>query len=258
MKLSFVQLIMTEPVEPIWDFGLSTNFGYEYFMQRPDGRILLGKFIAVCRTVFIGQSIGFGWEFFSIIIRSCFVSSIGGMRNIAPNMEVNNSDPATLNPQVSAELRAYLPRHFPQLRSLRELSSHHLTPPSRGDAASTSATSTTPASVAAAYVAAVVEEVSSSVASTAAAAAEPTASVDKGEPTIRVEAEWIGIMGCTPDRNPLVGPLSTRPGEFICAGYTGHGMPVAFLAGRNIADLICGVPSPVRIPPAYSPARYEM
>lgn len=37
------QLIMTEPVERMWDFGLSTNFGYEYFMQRPDGRILLGE-----------------------------------------------------------------------------------------------------------------------------------------------------------------------------------------------------------------------
>jgi hypothetical protein len=34
---------MTEPLEPLWEFGLSANYGYEYFMQRPDGRVLLGK-----------------------------------------------------------------------------------------------------------------------------------------------------------------------------------------------------------------------
>jgi hypothetical protein len=38
----FNQLIMTEPVQRLWDFSLSCNSGYEYFMQRPDGRILLG------------------------------------------------------------------------------------------------------------------------------------------------------------------------------------------------------------------------
>jgi hypothetical protein len=38
----FHQLIMTEPVQRLWDFSLSCNSGYEYFMQRPDGRILLG------------------------------------------------------------------------------------------------------------------------------------------------------------------------------------------------------------------------
>ena len=56
--------------------------------------------------------------------------------------------------------------------------------------------------------------------------------------TIHIENEWIGIMGFTPDRNPLVGALPSRPGEYIAAGYTGHGMPVAFLAGANIASLI--------------------
>jgi glycine/D-amino acid oxidase-like deaminating enzyme len=30
---------------------------------------------------------------------------------------------------------------------------------------------------------------------------------------VAVESEWIGIMGFTPDRNPLVGALATRPGE---------------------------------------------
>lgn len=38
-----LQLIMTTPMPELWNFGLSSNYGYEYFMQRPDGRILLGE-----------------------------------------------------------------------------------------------------------------------------------------------------------------------------------------------------------------------
>ena len=41
---SALQLIMTAPMPKMWDFGLSANYGYEYFMQRPDGRILLGEY----------------------------------------------------------------------------------------------------------------------------------------------------------------------------------------------------------------------
>lgn len=55
-----------------------------------------------------------------------------------------------------------------------------------------------------------------------------------------VEKEWIGIMCFTPDHQPVVGPLSNRPGQYILAGYSGHGMPVAFLAGKHIAQMISG------------------
>jgi glycine/D-amino acid oxidase-like deaminating enzyme len=75
---------------------------------------------------------------------------------------------------------------------------------------------------------------------------------------VAVESEWIGIMGFTPDRNPLVGALATRPGEFIAAGYTGHGMPVAYLAGRNIAEMICGIASDIPVPAAYHPSRFNV
>lgn len=63
-----------------------------------------------------------------------------------------------------------------------------------------------------------------------------------GEARVNVEAEWVGVMGFTPDRCPLVGPLDAlcRPNEYVLAGYTGHGMPVAFLAGKNIAAMIAG------------------
>lgn len=193
--------------------------------------------------------------------------------------------------------------------------------------------------------------------SSTAQTAKPSASAKKTKtkpapakpiPLTPVESEWIGIMGFTPDRNPLVGPLdssklgsgtpsvatkisvaasfavakgavgnthidtaaptidvsststaapvpATAPlsdtpllnidsftgyvayaintqvvhpivgmrlnnahSEYIAAGYTGHGMPVAFLAGKNIADLICGVASDPPIPAAYSPSRYNL
>ena len=35
---------MTEPVPPMWSFGLMANYGYEYWNQRPDGRIILGMY----------------------------------------------------------------------------------------------------------------------------------------------------------------------------------------------------------------------
>jgi glycine/D-amino acid oxidase-like deaminating enzyme len=55
-----------------------------------------------------------------------------------------------------------------------------------------------------------------------------------------VEREWIGIMGFTPDHQPLIGELTNRPGEYILAGYSGHGMPIAFLSGKLISSMICG------------------
>jgi gamma-glutamylputrescine oxidase len=37
------QVIITSPLPRLWSFSISTNDGYEYMMQRPDGRIVLGK-----------------------------------------------------------------------------------------------------------------------------------------------------------------------------------------------------------------------
>lgn len=176
---------------------------------------------------------------FEILTPYCFTLTkcyaTGGMRNLTPNMEVNCADPVTLNPQVSAALRSYLPKHFPSLRPCRLAHAAAVTAPvdcGAGDVAAPSNNDNTTHS------------------------SDNTSDKDN---SVRIEHEWIGIMGFTPDRNPLVGPLATRPGEYVAAGYTGHGMPVAFLAGRNIADLICDVQSTsVRIPEAYSPARYNL
>ncbi|SPO06698.1 uncharacterized protein DNG_09392 [Cephalotrichum gorgonifer] len=56
--------------------------------------------------------------------------------------------------------------------------------------------------------------------------------------------EWTGIMGYSADAHPWVGELPPSlvggPGVFVCGGYTGHGMPVAALSARAVADMMCG------------------
>lgn len=149
------QVIITEPAPRMWNFGLSTNYGYEYFMQRPDNRIVLG-----------------------------------GMRWKTPTMEVGNDDDSTMVPEVSEGLRHFLPQHFTDLRA------------------------------------------------------------------VKVEQEWIGIMGFSQDRNPLIGPLPNRPGEYIAAGFTGHGMPMTFFAGKAVAEMIAGQEPEVFVKEAFLPSRF--
>ncbi|OLY79363.1 putative oxidoreductase OrdL [Smittium mucronatum] len=55
--------------------------------------------------------------------------------------------------------------------------------------------------------------------------------------------EWTGIMGFSDDNVPYVGKVVTRSGntlegQYILAGFTGHGMPKCFRCGREIARLI--------------------
>jgi glycine/D-amino acid oxidase-like deaminating enzyme len=51
-----------------------------------------------------------------------------------------------------------------------------------------------------------------------------------------VTHRWAGTMGFTPDGLPLVGELASRPGVYLCAGYSGHGMAFAFNCARALAD----------------------
>ncbi|TDZ39889.1 Gamma-glutamylputrescine oxidoreductase [Colletotrichum spinosum] len=58
--------------------------------------------------------------------------------------------------------------------------------------------------------------------------------------------EWTGIMGFSRDGRPWVGEvpaggeLGGGKGLWVCAGYTGHGMPQAALCGRAVARLMMG------------------
>ncbi|HZG37857.1 MAG TPA: FAD-binding oxidoreductase, partial [Nodosilinea sp.] len=75
--------------------------------------------------------------------------------------------------------------------------------------------------------------------------------------TLPIEYEWTGIMGFTADDNPIVGELPGRPGEYVSAGYTGHGMAVAIAAGRAIAEQIAGS-APLPIPYPFRPERFSL
>ena len=72
---------------------------------------------------------------------------------------------------------------------------------------------------------------------------------------IRIDYEWTGIMAYTPDENPLVGPLPNRPGEYIAAGYTGHGMSLGFWVGKALAERIAGGTA-TPLPQAFDPNRF--
>lgn len=74
-------------------------------------------------------------------------------------------------------------------------------------------------------------------------------------PEARVERQWAGIMGFTPDHFPLVGPVPGRRRVFLAAGYSGHGVAMALKCGTLAADAAAG--RGVRVPPAFLPGRFS-
>ncbi|KAL6159500.1 hypothetical protein ACJBU6_01939 [Exserohilum turcicum] len=48
---------------------------------------------------------------------------------------------------------------------------------------------------------------------------------------------WTGLHDTGPDGFPFVGPLPSHPGQFINAGFNGHGMPRILLSSAHIAPL---------------------
>ena len=47
----------------------------------------------------------------------------------------------------------------------------------------------------------------------------------------------ITVMGYSADSLPHIGAIPGKPGQFIAAGFNGHGMPVIFLCGKAIAQM---------------------
>jgi glycine/D-amino acid oxidase-like deaminating enzyme len=54
----------------------------------------------------------------------------------------------------------------------------------------------------------------------------------------QIDHIWTGIMGYSADSLPHVGQVPGRDEAFILAGFDGHGMPVAFLAARCLAEMV--------------------
>lgn len=48
----------------------------------------------------------------------------------------------------------------------------------------------------------------------------------------------IAVMGYTADGFPYIGEVPGKTGAYICAGFSGHGMPQAFLSARAVVDMI--------------------
>ncbi|KIP02321.1 hypothetical protein PHLGIDRAFT_112157 [Phlebiopsis gigantea 11061_1 CR5-6] len=75
----------------------------------------------------------------------------------------------------------------------------------------------------------------------------PAVFPDKFKVSTEPEMEWTGIMGYTKTKDPFVGPLidPSDPGsevqyqgQYISAGYTGHGMPRGFACAEAVAGMI--------------------
>ncbi|KAF9695241.1 hypothetical protein EKO04_007212 [Ascochyta lentis] len=71
---------------------------------------------------------------------------------------------------------------------------------------------------------------------------------------VGTEEVWTGIMGYSNDGFPYVGPACGRPGQYMCAGFSGHGMPQIFFSAKAVAAMIMtgnaeevDLPAPYRI-----------
>ncbi|KAI8962076.1 FAD dependent oxidoreductase [Daldinia sp. FL1419] len=51
---------------------------------------------------------------------------------------------------------------------------------------------------------------------------------------------WTGIVGMTTDSVPFVGGIDGLPGQWVCAGFNGHGMARIFTCAPGVAKLILG------------------
>ncbi|THU98084.1 DAO-domain-containing protein [Dendrothele bispora CBS 962.96] len=79
------------------------------------------------------------------------------------------------------------------------------------------------------------------------------------------EMEWTGIMGYTSMGDPFVGPVFDKSqdnedlyaGQFIAAGFSGHGMPRAFSSAEAVAGIILSeITGEEWIQPSWLPDRY--
>ncbi|KAJ1554619.1 hypothetical protein HK405_004546 [Cladochytrium tenue] len=180
-------------------FGISANDGYEYMSGRGDGRAVLG-----------------------------------GMRFLAPNYDVGVADDSRLNPDVSAALRDYLPRHFSTLRRAgvqidREWAGI------MGFSADGHP---------------FVGELPAAYTSSPAAASGGASAADSGSSTASSGGAAAVAPAAAPNPATLPPPGS---GEFVCAGFCGHGMPRCFLSARAVAEMVAGVPVSRGFPRLFLP-----
>src|SRR5579859_386165 len=72
---------------------------------------------------------------------------------------------------------------------------------------------------------------------------------------VPIVQHWTGLMGFTPDDQPLAGAWPGRAGLWLLAGFSGHGMPFSQVLPQALAARLRGQPGPA-IPQAFDPARF--
>lgn len=53
--------------------------------------------------------------------------------------------------------------------------------------------------------------------------------------SVKHDYAWTGIIGMTPDAVPFIGPIPGKKGQYVAAGYNGHGMARIFLCAPALA-----------------------
>ncbi|KAJ7627132.1 DAO-domain-containing protein [Roridomyces roridus] len=61
-----------------------------------------------------------------------------------------------------------------------------------------------------------------------------------GAPGVGNVYAWSGIIGNSADSLPFIGPVPNLPGQWICAGFHGHGMPHIFSCAPGLVTLMRG------------------
>ena len=56
----------------------------------------------------------------------------------------------------------------------------------------------------------------------------------------RILRGWAGLYEVTPDDNPIVGPIPSRPGFFCAVGFSGHGFQHGPAVGQIMSRIIAG------------------
>jgi len=73
---------------------------------------------------------------------------------------------------------------------------------------------------------------------------------------LTVETSWAGIIDTLPDVIPVVGSVDGLNGLLVATGFSGHGFGLGPMAGKVIAELAAGHPTPVEVS-GLSPNRFR-
>ena len=72
----------------------------------------------------------------------------------------------------------------------------------------------------------------------------------------RLDTEpWMGARPCTPDMLPVIGPAPRHAGLWFAFGHAHHGLTLAAVTGRLVAEMVTGE-APFVDPAPYAPARF--